>query len=69
MMQNESLIRRLSWRLVGSYLALETARKTDERGISQSTENAVLLTGAIAIAVIVIAAVKAYVQGKLGNLG
>jgi len=37
----------------------------DERGLSQSTENAVLLTGAIAIAATVITLVGAYVRAHL----
>ncbi len=36
-----------------------------ERGLSQSTENAVLLAGAIAVAGIVITAVTVYVTGHL----
>ena len=36
-----------------------------ERGLSQSTENAVLLAGAIAIAGVVITAVTAYVKSHL----
>ncbi len=44
---------------------LYAKRARDERGLSQSTENAVLLAGAVAIAIIVIAAITAYVQGNL----
>ncbi len=40
-------------------------RRRDERGLSQSVENAILLAGAVAIAVIVIAVVTAYVQANL----
>ncbi|MGD8216041.1 hypothetical protein [Aestuariimicrobium sp. Y1814] len=36
-----------------------------ERGLSQSTENAILLAGAVAVAGIVITVVTAYVQSKL----
>ncbi|HOB04039.1 MAG TPA: hypothetical protein PKM36_02065 [Propionibacteriaceae bacterium] len=36
-----------------------------ERGLSQSTENAVLLAGAIAVAGIVITAVTIYVTGHM----
>lgn len=41
------------------------AQPHDERGLSQSTENAVLLAGAIAVAGIVIAAVTVYVTANL----
>ncbi|QGF23331.1 hypothetical protein [Raineyella fluvialis] len=37
----------------------------DERGLSQSTENAILLAGAVAVATVVITAVTAYVRGHL----
>ncbi|GAB3821942.1 hypothetical protein GCM10028820_31580 [Tessaracoccus terricola] len=40
-------------------------RHRDERGLSQSTENAILLAGAVAVAVIVIAAITTYVQANL----
>ena len=39
--------------------------RRDERGLSQSTENAILLAGAVTVAGLVIAAVTVYVQGKL----
>lgn len=39
--------------------------RRDERGLSQSTENAILLVGAVAVATIVITAVTKYVQGHL----
>jgi branched-subunit amino acid transport protein len=37
----------------------------DQRGLSQSTENAILLAGAVAVALIVISAVTIYVSAKL----
>ncbi|MDN6593059.1 hypothetical protein [Acidipropionibacterium jensenii] len=40
-------------------------RRTGERGLSQSTENAILLVGAVAVATIVITAVTRYVQSNL----
>ncbi|MEA5153287.1 hypothetical protein [Raineyella sp.] len=40
-------------------------RVRDERGLSQSTENAILLAGAVAVATVVITAVTAYVQGHM----
>ena len=39
--------------------------RRDERGLSQSTENAILLAGAVAVAVAVIPAVTLYVNAKL----
>ena len=40
--------------------------RRDERGLSQSTENALLLAGAVAVAAAVVAAVTAVFNGKLG---
>lgn len=39
--------------------------KQRERGLSQSTENAILLAGAVAVATIVITVITVYVKGKL----
>ncbi len=39
--------------------------KRDEAGLSQSTENAILLAGAVTIAVGVVTAVTVYVNAKL----
>ena len=44
---------------------LLTPPPRDQRGLSQSTENAILLAGAVAVAVIVVAAITAYVQTHL----
>ena len=46
-------------------LQASASRPRDERGLSQSTENAVLLTGAVSIALIVVTAITAYVKGNL----
>lgn len=43
-------------------------RRANERGLSQSTENAILLVGAAAIAIIIVAAVNEYVSEQLGKL-
>lgn len=41
------------------------AGQRDERGLSQSTESAILLAGAVTVAGLVIAAVTAFVQSRL----
>lgn len=52
--------------LVGLIVSLQqTPRVRDERGLSQSTENAILLAGAAAIALVVITAITAYVTDRL----
>ncbi len=37
----------------------------DERGLSQSTENAILLAGAVTVAVLIVTVITAYVQSRL----
>ena len=60
---------RLLHRAVGTLIVWRAAVHRDQRGLSQSTENAVLLTGAVAIALTVIGLVGNYVATKLGELG
>jgi hypothetical protein len=47
---------------------LAAPRSTSERGLSQSTENALLVAGAVAAAVLIVTVVTAYVTGKLQEL-
>jgi ABC-type sulfate transport system permease component len=51
--------------LVTATALLRSVGRRDERGLSQSTENAILLAGAVTVAGLVIAAVTAYVQSRL----
>lgn len=51
--------------LVGVLSRPAPAPDRDERGLSQSTENAVLLAGAVAVAGVVVAAVRAYVTAHM----
>jgi hypothetical protein len=52
-----------------TYLTITTALRTlqtrGERGLSQSTENAILLAGAVAVAGIIITVITAYVKSHL----
>lgn len=41
------------------------ARRQDERGLSQSTENAILVAGAVTIALAIVGAVTVYVTKRL----
>ncbi|GAA1710909.1 hypothetical protein [Propioniferax innocua] len=50
----------LSW-----FVAPPQRPRRDERGLSQSTENAILLAGAVAVATVVITMVTAYVRRNL----
>lgn len=45
--------------------ALVSPPRRDERGLSQSTENAILLAGAVTIALGVVGAITVYVQARL----
>lgn len=51
--------------IIGLWLQLTNPGSRDERGLSQSTENAILLAGAVAVAFIIVTAVTAFVQGEL----
>ena len=51
--------------LLTALLTLGAPRVKDERGLSQSVENAILLTGAVVIAGIVITVITAYVRNNL----
>ena len=52
--------------LVGLIVSLQQAPRTrDERGLSQSTENAILLAGAAAVALVIITVITAYVSDRL----
>lgn len=39
--------------------------KRNERGLSQSTENAILLAGAVTVAVLIVTVITAYVKARL----
>lgn len=45
------------------------APRRDERGLSQSTEQAIIIAGAVAIALVIVAFVTTYVRGKLAEVG
>lgn len=50
---------------VGAVLLLVRPPARDERGLSQSTENAILLAGAVTVAGIVVTAITVYVRSRL----
>ena len=54
--------------LVALVHALLTGVRRNERGLSQSTEQAILLAGAVAIAITLVTLITAYVNGKLSGL-
>lgn len=51
--------------LVDTWFGSREPRRRDERGLSQSTENAILLAGAVAVAALVIAVITVFVESRL----
>ncbi|GAB3746360.1 hypothetical protein [Microlunatus parietis] len=51
--------------LIGMIVSLRSPAVRDERGLSQSAENAILLAGAVAVATIVIGAITIYVTNHM----
>jgi hypothetical protein len=51
--------------VVGLLVLLKDLGRRDERGLSQSAENAILLAGAVTVALIVIGAITTYVTANL----
>ena len=50
---------------IGVLILLKDPRHRDERGLSQSSENAILLAGAVSVAIIVVTVITGYVRAKL----
>ena len=56
------------WSVVGSLLSLRDQERRNERGLSQSAETAILLAGAVTIALLVVALITAFVKTKLAQI-
>ena len=54
--------------LVGILTLLKDPPPRDERGLSQSAETAIIVAGAVAIALVVVALVTAFVRAELGKI-
>jgi len=54
--------------MVGLFVLLKDPQSRNERGLSQSAENAILLAGAVTVAGIVITLITVYVRAKLPKL-
>jgi hypothetical protein len=54
--------------MVGLLVLLKDPQSRNERGLSQSAENAILLAGAVTVAGIVITLITVYVRAKLPKL-
>jgi hypothetical protein len=51
--------------VTGLLVLLADPDRRDQRGLSQSAENAILLAGAVTVALIVIGAITTYVSGHM----
>jgi hypothetical protein len=54
--------------LVGLMVMLKERPADDERGLSQSAETAILVAGAVTVALLVVALITAFVRGKLASI-
>jgi hypothetical protein len=54
--------------LVGRLSLFKDPPPRDERGLSQSAETAIIVAGAVAIALVVVALVRAFVVSELGKI-
>jgi len=59
------MIKSLMLSAVGMLVLLKEPRSRDERGLSQSSENAILLAGAVSVALVVVTVITAYVRRNL----
>ncbi len=55
--------------LVLGTLCLARSARRDERGLSQSTEQAIMIAGAVTVAIIIVAFVTGYVNDALSKAG
>lgn len=58
-------ITRITHALIGVLIMIEDPQRRDQRGLSQSAENAILIAGAVAVAVAIVAAIRAFVLSRL----
>lgn len=62
------MFKSLALSVVGLVVLLKEPPKRDERGLSQSAETAILVAGAVAVALIVVALITTYVQDKINAI-
>jgi hypothetical protein len=58
------MIKQFATALIGTLVFVRHAER-DQRGLTQSTENAILLAGAVTVAIAVITAITAYVKSHM----
>ncbi len=62
------MFKSLALSVIGLLVFLKEPPKRDERGLSQSAETAILVAGAVAVALIVVVLIRTYVQNKINAL-
>ena len=55
----------IAYLLIGLVITLKEPTARDQRGLSQSAENAILIAGAVAVAVAIVAAIRSFVLSRL----
>lgn len=55
--------------VLGWYLVLKQDPKQAQRGLSQSTEVAILVAAAFAVATLIVVTIRGFVKSKLGQIG
>lgn len=55
--------------MLGWYLVLKRDPKQAQRGLSQSTEVAILVAAAFAVATLIVVTIRGFVKSKLGQIG
>ena len=59
------LVKQITAYVVGLLVFVQNPEPRDEKGLSQSAENAILLAGAVAVASAVIAAITVFVKAHM----
>ncbi len=54
--------------VLGLYLMLKEPPKRDERGLSQSAETAILIAGAVAVALVVVTLITNFIRAKMAEI-
>lgn len=62
------LIRHFTLSFIGLMVAIGQPPKRDERGLSQSAETAILVAGAVTVALIVVGLITVYVRTKINAI-
>lgn len=61
-------VKHLALSVVGLLVLLKNPSTRNERGLSQSAESAILLAGAVAIAIVVVGLITTFVKTKLAEI-